>query len=132
LEEAAALSDSPHLNTRDRALLDQKLALAYVLSGNAKKAFSYLDKIEYRGETEALALSVRLMRYMLATPDYVFTKTYRELLEACFYAAENEQPRGVLEFYGGFLLDAYRKNRQYKDGAIDGKVQTFLLVRIVT
>jgi transcriptional regulator with XRE-family HTH domain len=118
LEEAAVLSDSPHIDTRHRALLNQKLALAYILSGNAKKAFSCLDKIENCDETEALALSVRLMHYMLATPDYVLTKTYRELLEACFYAAENEQPRGVLEFYGGFLLDAYRKNRQYKKMAL--------------
>lgn len=118
LEEAAALSDSPYLNKRDRALLNQKLAFAHILSGNAKMAFSCLDKIEYSDETEALALSVRLMCYMLATPDYIFTKTYRELLEACFYAAEREQPRGVLEFYGSFLLDAYRKNRQYKKMAL--------------
>ncbi len=116
--EEAETSDVPYLNSRDKALLNQKLAFTHVLSGNAKKAFSYLEKIEYGDETEALALSVRLMRYMLATPDYVFTKTYRELLEACFYAAEREQPRGVLEFYGGFLLDAYRKNRQYKKMAL--------------
>lgn len=91
----------------------QKLAFAWILTGHPQEAEGALAHIRTDEMEESVRASLALLRYMQGTPDYARRKVYCTLLEACLEAA-GQETRGRLEFYGQFLLDAYKSTRQYK------------------
>lgn len=101
---------------RDESLGDlhyQKLALAWIFVGNSENAERALASIRQPQAEKSIETSIVLMRYMLATPDYARQKQYCDLLENCLLAA-GQEARGRMEFFGCFLLGAYKATRQYK------------------
>lgn len=114
LEAGEALADLyGGENVVEANLYRQKLAFAYLFCGRPEDARETLARMRLPEAEGSVAASVALMRYMLDTPGYRETKAYGELLEECLLAAEKEA-RGRLEFYGRFLIDAYKATRQYK------------------
>lgn len=91
----------------------QKLAFAWIFNQSPEKASAAIACIRQPGSQKSLEASLDLMRYMLREPNYQQKKAYCELLEVCLSAAEQEA-RGRLEFYGYFLIGAYKATRQYK------------------
>lgn len=99
----------------DRAMLHQKLALAAALCNDAQTAQASMDFLSWEGASLSLAV-VQVVTYILEHPEYNTTRMYCTLLESCIALTREAPalPKGCMEFFALFLLDAYRGTRQYK------------------
>lgn len=90
----------------------QKLAFTHVFLGNYTMATEYLERIET--ENPVTLKSIDLIQYMISNHDYIHEKRYIELLESCYNESLKHNHSGIVQFYGTYLLEAYKKNYQYQ------------------
>lgn len=114
--------NSTRYNTADDATYTdytyQKLAFAYAFIGDAENAKKYCAEIKNISNNSLIERSITLIHYIAENPGYIKSKEYCELLEACFSSAQKELIRGRMEFFGRFLLEAYKGTRQYKKAVL--------------
>lgn len=95
--------------SHDPDLLYQKMIYALLRVGRKAEGGERMQRIIVTDTPR-----VALLTYMLEHPDFMQHKEYCALLEACVQEARVNDFRGMADFYGYFLIEAYIATKQYK------------------
>lgn len=115
--------DAIRLLEEANALLHQKLAMAYLETGNRQEAMRHLERAEVCFETidggetrerELLGVMLRFVRLRFE-PACDGLPEYEQVLTRLYAEAGQALGHGFSQFYGRHLIALYRKQRRYKD-----------------
>lgn len=122
LEQSYELSHHGGLKAGAFLLLLQKLFLTHMALKQQDKAKAYLTlALDFYqtiapGEiNESLKASIGWMEMMFHNKDYLLNEDYLQAIQQVHQASLKDSHHGFHLFYGNYLIEAYKKQRKYKE-----------------